>query len=91
VIVIVTAPVEKACPYKDEQDTGTLTLTLDVPEGDGPELHDLAAYLKDFTDMALSHEEFTRLVALDLPVIEAKTTWTTAGLSVEVLDRRRGP
>lgn len=87
-IVTVTADVRKRCPYKDEVDAGTLTLVLNVPEGDGPELHDLAAYLGSFSDHALSHEEFTRNICLDLPVIEAKTTWRTAGLSVEVLDRR---
>jgi hypothetical protein len=86
--VIVTAPVEKRCPYKDERDVGTVTLTFDVSEGDAPELHDLAAYLKGFEGEALSHEDFTRNVARDLPVIEARSTWTTAGLSVEVLDRR---
>lgn len=87
-IVTVTGIVVKRCPYKNESDRGVVTLTFDVPEGDAPELHDLAAYLTGFRDEAISHEDFTRNICLDLPVVEVKTTWDTAGLSVEVLDRR---
>lgn len=87
-IVKVSGRVRKKCPYKDESDHGTVTLTFDVPEGDAPELHNLAKYLEGFRDEAISHEDFTRNICRDLPVIEVRTTWDTAGLSVEVLDRR---
>lgn len=87
-IVKVTGRVVKRCPYKDEQDHGTVTLTFDVPEGDAPELHGLAAYLAGFRTEAISHEDFTRSICLDLPVVEVRTTWDTAGLSVEVVDSR---
>lgn len=90
-IVTVTGRVVKRCPYKDESDHGTVALTFDVPEGDAPELHGLASYLAGFRDEAISHEDFTRNICLDLPVIEIKTTWNTAGLNVEVVDRRAVP
>jgi hypothetical protein len=89
VIVTVTANVMKRCPYKQERDYGTATLTFDVPLGeDAPELHALAEYLNGFTEQAISHEAFTSAVRRDWPVMEVKSTWTTAGLSVEVVDRR---
>lgn len=79
----VTAAVTKRCPYKDEQDDGTATLTFDVSECDGPELHALADQLAQYRHLVISHEEFTRLlVSLD-DCVSARTTWTTAGMTVE--------
>lgn len=82
--------VTKRCPYKDEQDDGTATLTFDVSDGDGPELHALARHLDTFADIVLSHEDFTKLLAATFDCVTARTTWRTAGMevSVDVPDRR---
>lgn len=84
--VTVTAPVEKRCPHKDEQDTGSVTLTFHVRE-DAPELHRLAADLRTWQDKPCSHEDFTAAV-LDMWAAEGcvavRTTWTTAGMQVTV-------
>ena len=81
--ITVTAPVTKVCPYRDEVDVGTVTITFDIMDGDGPELHGFAAYLAAFTDRALSHEMFTRIVAVDHDAATS-STWTTAGMAVTV-------
>lgn len=80
----VTGEVTKQCPYKDERDDGTATLTFEVGDGDGPELHGLSAYLSTFRGVPLSHEAFTRaLLAADYDCVEVVTRWETAGLTVE--------
>lgn len=79
--VTISGAVSKLCPYRQELDVGRVTLELDVSDGDGPELHAVAAYLGAFADRALSHEEFTRIVAADLAA-GVVSTWTTAGLEV---------
>lgn len=80
----VTVNVQKRCPYKDELDDSTATLTFDVSAGDGPELHDLAANLDSFRDIALSHEAFTALLAGTPGCVAASSTWRTAGMEVTV-------
>ncbi|GAC1575025.1 MAG: hypothetical protein NVS3B18_08680 [Candidatus Dormibacteria bacterium] len=84
--VTVTAPVTKRCPYRDEQDDGTLTLTFEVAE-QAPELHKLAEELTAWEGEAVSHEEFTALILrwfADAGCVAARSTWTTAGLAVTV-------
>lgn len=80
----VTVDVVKRCPYKDEQDDGTATLTFDVGDGDGPELHALADRLATYRHLLISHEDFTRLLAKQDGCVAARTTWQTAGLEVTV-------
>lgn len=80
----VTVGVLKRCPYKDEQDDGTATLTFDVSEGDGPELHELADRLATYRHLVISHEDFTKLLAGLDGCVSARTTWRTAGFEVTV-------
>lgn len=84
--VTITAEVEKRCPYKDEQDTGTAVLRFDVLK-DAPELHELADHLATWADIALSHEEFTAMLRdrwWSEGCRSVTTTWQTAGMTVEV-------
>lgn len=84
--VKITAPVEKRCPYKDEQDEGSLTLTFRVFK-DAPELHELAENLSTWTDIPISHEDFTDAVVRrwhSEGCVSARSTWRTAGLEVSV-------
>lgn len=81
-ILTVTAPVTKRCPYKDESDDGEVTLTFHVAEGDGPELHDLASLLDTYRHVEISHEAFTREVAAATGAESVCSTWTTAGMTV---------
>lgn len=78
----VTSPVIKRCPYVDEVDEGTVTLTFAVDVGDGPELHGLSRYLNGFANQSLSHEAFTRAVYHRTAAVEVESTWTTAGMTV---------
>jgi hypothetical protein len=74
--------VVKQCPFKDETDAGELVITID---GDAPELHGLGEAVDAYTADPISHEDFTRSVAMLLPAgSEAVTTWTTGPWSVEV-------
>ena len=54
----------KRCPYVDEVDVGTLTITAPI---DAPELHDLEAQTDKMAAVPVSHEDFTRQVAALLP------------------------
>lgn len=77
---VVTAEVVKRCPFYDEVDTGTATLTWD---GYAPELHTLAARLASYRDVLISHEDFTS-VLVQTTGASVVTAWRTAGLTVEV-------
>lgn len=84
--VKVTSPVEKRCPYTDEADVGTVTLTFEV-EKDAPELHEMAATLDTWAEIAISHEDFTAAVLRrwsDEGCSAARSTWRTAGMWVTV-------
>jgi NADPH-dependent 7-cyano-7-deazaguanine reductase QueF len=80
VLVRVTAPVSKRCPFVDEIDVGTVTLTWST-DGKTAELHALREWLDTFKDRAISHEDFTREVA-DRLNGQAESTWMTAGMEV---------
>lgn len=77
---VVTASVVKLCPFYDEVDMGTVTFTW---RGYAPELHALAARLRAYRDVRISHEDFTRAL-VETTGAKVVTTWSTAGLSVEV-------
>lgn len=94
VIVTVTGPVTKRCPYRDEPDEGTVEMQFRVLSGDAPELHGLADELASTSGEAISHEDYTRaLYAAWFPrgLRSVRTTWNTAGLevTVDVPDRSR--
>lgn len=79
----VTAKVVKLCPFRDEVDHGTVTLTFD--SDDLPELHAVAADLGDYRGVKLTHEEFTRRVLDNYAgraCVAVESTWQTAGLDV---------
>lgn len=82
----VTAPLRHLCPFVDEVDEGTVTVTWAV-DGTTHELHALADYLRGWKDSTVSHEEITDRIAHDLQatglhVREVTTAWTTAGMEV---------
>lgn len=81
-ILTVEGDVTKLCPYKDERDDGTVTVTFEVSDGDGPELHDVARKLRLYEDVKLSHEDFTRQVKDVLSATAVTSRWLTAGLTV---------
>lgn len=79
--VIVRGHVTHHCPYRDEEDRGTVELAFIGP---APELHALAAMLAGFAHEKITHEELTARLASDTGAI-VTTRWRTAGLEVEVL------
>lgn len=93
-IVTISGPVTKRCPYREEVDEGTVTLTFDVGDDEAPELHGLAARLRRHEDARVSHEAYSLALIDDLGpsgCVHVRTTWQTAGLevTVDVPDRSR--
>ena len=63
-MITVRRLIAKRCPYVDETDVGTLTVTAPV---DAPELHEFETQTDKIASAPISHEEFTRQVAALLP------------------------
>lgn len=81
-MIIVRRPVIKRCPFKDETDAGELVITF---PGDAPELHTLAGQVDKLCAEPITHEEFTRAIAVMLgDEVQVSTTWNTGPWSVEV-------
>lgn len=85
--VTIRRQVVKRCPFRDEWDIGTLTITL--AEDLVPELHELGAQIDAIADPevgTLTHEEYQRrlreeiLKGLDAEIV---TTWRTGPWDVE--------
>jgi hypothetical protein len=84
--------ITKRCPFRDELDAGDLEITV---AEDAPELHNLAAEIWKLaaeiwklTAEPVTHEAFTRAVAMMLPPgSEVVTTWNTGPFSVTVTSR----
>jgi hypothetical protein len=94
VIVTISGPVRKRCPYKDERDEGTATFTFNLGGGEAPELHDFAKHLDAASEDRISHEDYTRALYVTwhhAGLCHVRTTWITAGLevTVDVPDRRQ--
>lgn len=89
VTVTATGDLSHACPFKNEQDHGTVTVTWRA-SGQTIELHSLAEYLKTFAGERVSHEAITGRIRRDLSMIRGiadvwvTSTWTTAAFSVVV-------
>lgn len=86
--VNVSATFEHRCPFVDEIDKGSISITWDT-QGKTIELHSLAAWLDTFKERRISHEDLTQLVREELAtpgieVIAVSTTWRTADLGVRV-------
>lgn len=92
--VTATFPVTHRCPFRDELDEGTVTVSWTTTHHLTIELHSLAAYLTEFRDLAISHEDLTARLLDDLQSagqgrspfsvteVEVSTAWTTAGAAV---------
>lgn len=87
VAVTITSPLRHLCPFVNEVDYGTVTVTWQTI-GATYELHSLAEYLRGFKDSEMSHESITDRIrhdlaaCSDLDVVSVETTWTTAGMGV---------
>jgi NADPH-dependent 7-cyano-7-deazaguanine reductase QueF len=85
--VTVTADLQHLCPFVDEVDRGSITISWRC-NGETLELHSLREYLDGFKDSELPHEALTDLIRHDLSVmaridlISVTTTWQTAGMGV---------
>ncbi|UVF61162.1 hypothetical protein SEA_AOKA_39 [Arthrobacter phage Aoka] len=85
----VTSPLVHLCPFKDETDAGTITVTWQTLNGT-IELHSLRAYFDSFAGSTVSHEGLTDTIRRELqriPSIKAldvTTAWTTAGMETVV-------
>lgn len=85
--VSVTTELQHRCPHKPEVDHGTVTITWPV-DGWTLELHALGSYLRQWTDVAISHEELTSTIHRDIAAAGITATvvsrWVTAGIDVTV-------
>lgn len=83
-----TADIQHLCPFVNEVDNGTVTITWKA-EGWTIELHSLRAYLNTFHDREISHEELTEEVRAELnshhgiSIETVNTTWRTAGMGIK--------
>jgi len=83
----VTAEVQHLCPFVDEVDNGTVTVTWRT-NGATFELHSLREYLSGFKDSEIAHEMLTDRIRHDLSVtqgvhlLSVESTWDTAGMEV---------
>jgi NADPH-dependent 7-cyano-7-deazaguanine reductase QueF len=89
VTVTYTGPLTHRCPFVDEVDNGTTTITW-TTAGATLELHALAAWLAQFDELVVSHEDLTARIRTELADQEGiadvavRTAWTTAGAEVTV-------
>jgi hypothetical protein len=83
-LVTLTRPVIKRCPFRPETDAGTLTIVL--PASMTPELHNLDIAIDALSaDGPRSHEDYTAAVVALLPeCARVATTWTTGSWAIEV-------
>lgn len=83
-VVGITRPVIKRCPFRGETDAGELTIVL---SDDVPELHDLAEKIDALCAQPISHEDFTRAVRALLPDdVLVRSRWHTGPWTVEVTE-----
>lgn len=87
VTMTATAPLRHLCPFFEEVDDGTITITWSTC-GNTIELHKLGEYLNQFSDNVISHEDLTDKIRFDLEALQGiyaltvSTTWQTAGMDV---------
>lgn len=75
-VVTLTRNVQKRCPYVDEVDRGTVTLTFHTAEA--PEMYELAQWLNALGDgPPITHEEWTAAVAAHVPEAAVISEWLT--------------
>lgn len=82
-----TAPIQHMCPFIQEVDNGTITVSWDA-QGWTFELHALRAYFNTFAEREISHEELTNEVWHELTGhygignVSVTSSWRTAGMEV---------
>lgn len=87
--ITVTSPLVHLCPHVDEVDEGSAVISWTCA-GATLELHSLAAYLGTFAEERVSHEELTHALQWNLgrlhgiADVHVATSWTTAGMLVQV-------
>lgn len=85
-----TAALRHRCPYADEADAGAVHITW-TSAGATFELHALVAWLDQFANTAVSHEDITYLIRGELAAadgitgVAVRSEWETAGARVEVI------
>jgi len=89
VTLTTTADIQHMCPFVNEVDNGTVTITWDA-DGWTIELHSLRAYLNTFHAREISHEELTDEIRAEIGFhhginnVKVESTWRTAGMEVVV-------
>jgi NADPH-dependent 7-cyano-7-deazaguanine reductase QueF len=87
ITVTATAYIRHRCPYRDEIDEGTISITWQT-RGATFELHSLRAYLDGFADTLISHEALTGAVRHELAqqepitIVAVESCWDTADMEV---------
>lgn len=87
VIVAVTVDIEHLCPVVNEIDRGSVTIGW-LCDGATLELHDLAAWVKTWRHIAISHEALVDAIKTYVAAqpgitdVHASATFTTAGMTV---------
>ena len=86
-IMTITSPLTHRCPFRDEVDEGTITVTWQTMNGT-IELHSLRAYFDSFAGSVISHESMTDMIRRELnripsvKALDVVTHWNTAGMDV---------
>lgn len=87
--VTYTGPLVHRCPYVDETDNGTVTITWST-DGATLELHTLAGWLRTWAAVTTSHETLTGVIRACIAGqsciadVSVSTRWDTAGAEVVV-------
>jgi NADPH-dependent 7-cyano-7-deazaguanine reductase QueF len=87
VTVEVTHDIVHRCPFVDEKDHGRIVIGWHCRSAT-LELHDLAAYLSTFADVAISHESLVDVIQAHIGSqpgisgVDVSATFTTAGMTV---------
>lgn len=85
-----TADIQHLCPFAEEIDNGTATITWQAA-GWTLELHSLREYLNTFHDREISHEDLTEEIRAELSShlgishVTVNTSWRTAGMGVKCI------
>lgn len=80
--VTFTRPVSKHCPYVDEVDLGTLTLTFYDQEA--PEMYGMAEAIDKLGEDPITHEAWTAAVSTVIPTADIVSEWRTDVWTVRV-------
>jgi NADPH-dependent 7-cyano-7-deazaguanine reductase QueF len=91
-----TADIQHLCPFVQEVDNGTVTVTWEAA-GWTLELHSLRAYLNTFMDREIAHEELTEEIRAELSSahginnVTVNSSWHTAGMEISCFTKGQDP